>query len=61
MIILNSECLRDCKKFLGVFPYNNSNNVVQGDGHYLYSLYDKYGKMIVETTLTYLRGNNYEE
>lgn len=55
MIIMNSECLKDCKKFLGVNPYNCDTNIVKGDGYFLYSLYDKYGKQVVEETIKYLR------
>lgn len=45
----------DCKKFLGLAPYNNFTNIVVGDGHYLKSLYDKYGKEIVDKTIKELR------
>ena len=55
MIVINSECLKDCKKFLGVSPYNIDTNVVKGDGHFLYYLFDKYGKHVVEETMQYLR------
>ena len=55
MIIINSECLKECKKFLGVHPYNTDTNVCKKDGHFLYYLYNKYGKQVVEETLRYLR------
>lgn len=45
----------DCKKFLGLAPYNNLTNIVAGDGHYLNSLYNKYGKEVVDKTIKELR------
>ena len=53
--LINAKCLDDCKKFLGVSPYNASSNIVQGDGHFLQSLYHKYGERVVNTALDYLK------
>ena len=39
-----TELNDDLKKYLGLPPYNMFTNPVAYDGHYLNSLYDKYGK-----------------
>ena len=38
----------DIKKFLGLPPYNNFCNIVQGDGFFYQSLCAKYGKEKVD-------------
>lgn len=52
----NNAMIDDCKKFLGLAPYNSCCNIVQGDGYFLLSLYNKYGKDNVNNTIKYLRG-----
>ena len=41
----------DLKKYLGLPPYDGFTNPVAYDGHYLNSLYDKYGKENVTEAL----------
>ena len=49
--------INDCKKFLGLAPYNDWTNIVVGDGHYLNSLNNKYGKDNVDKTMRELSGS----
>ena len=45
----------DVKKFLGLPPYNNTTNIVVGDGFFLASLYRKYGREQINKTLKKLK------
>lgn len=54
-VTYSKECLDDCKKFLGIKPYNTPTNVVMGDPHYLNSLHIKYGKSAVDEAIRYLK------
>lgn len=47
----------DLKKYLGLPPYNTFTNPVAYDGHYLNSLYNKYGEDIVKKELASLSKN----
>ena len=46
-----AELNNDLKKYLGLPPYNTFTNPVAYDGHYLNSLYGKYGKELVTEAL----------
>ena len=46
-----SELNDDLKKYLGLPPYDTFINPVAYDGHYLNSLYDKYGKELITEAL----------
>lgn len=52
----DGNCIDDCKKYLGLPPYNSGCNIVQGDGHFYTSLCDKYGVQNVKNTIQHLRG-----
>ena len=41
----------DCKKYLGLPPYNDNTNICYKDGYFIHSLFEKYGK---DETLKYL-------
>ena len=46
-----TELNDDLKKYLGLPPYYTFINPVAYDGHYLNSLYDKYGKELITEAL----------
>lgn len=46
----------ECKKYLGMPPFNDTTNVVIGDYYYLESLYNKYGVKMVTDEILKLRG-----
>jgi hypothetical protein len=45
----------ECKKYLGMEPFNDPTNIVVGDYYYLQSLYNKYGVQEVERAILKLR------
>ena len=51
---VNTELEDDLKKYLAIPPYNTFTNPVAYDGHYLNSLYNKYGEDIVKKELASL-------
>ena len=53
----------DCRKYLGLTPFDTGTNIVRGDSYFLQSLYDKYGEEKVYNELDKLRkaeGDNTE-
>lgn len=46
----------ECKKYLGMAPFDDDGNVVKGDYYYLQSLYNKYGVQMVSNEILKLRG-----
>ena len=45
----------DCKKYLGLPPYNGFTNIVQGDGYFYAALCKKYGEQNVRHTIADLQ------
>ena len=59
LVTYPKQIVDDCKKFLGITPYNTYNNVVMEDPHFLKSLQEKYGKDAVDTTIIHLTEADY--
>ena len=51
----NDTLTCDCKKYLGMEPFNDSSNFCKGDYYYLFELYNKYGVQDVVTEIKKLR------
>ena len=51
----NSNLVDDCKKFLGIAPYNTTTNVCVGDPYFHRDLCNKYGADEVNKTIIDLR------
>lgn len=47
--------VEDCKKYLGLAPYDTDSNIVRGDGFYYNSLCSMYGESQVQNTIKALR------
>ena len=45
----------DCKKYLGLPPYNDWTNICVSDPYFYKSICDKYGKKSVDDTIKFLR------
>ena len=43
----DNDITSDCKRFLGIYPYNSPTNICEGDIFFLVSLYMKYGTLPV--------------
>ena len=51
---ISKDCLDECKKFLGIKPYNTYSNIVIGDTIFLNYLRSKYGTDIVTECIRHL-------
>lgn len=51
----NTDIVDDCKKYLGIAPYNNFTNICVGDPYFHRALCDKYGAYEVNQTILDLR------
>ena len=50
------DCLfEDCKKYLGLSPYNTWTNIVVGDNHFYMDMCKKYGEQNVINTIKELK------
>lgn len=47
--------VEDCKKYLGLPPYNGWTNIVVSDSYFYESICKKYGKDIVNETIKMLK------
>lgn len=57
---LDMNITDDCKKFLGLPPYDDYSNVVVSDPHYYQDLCNKYGKQQIDNTCCLLLKNKNE-
>ena len=51
---MNNNLIDDCKKYLGLYPYNDWTNVCVSDSYFYKSICDKYGKQNVDDTIKIL-------
>ena len=56
MAVINSQCMKECKKYLGLPPYNDDGNVIRSDGYFYMYLIRKYGEWEVRKTIRFLKG-----
>jgi prepilin-type processing-associated H-X9-DG protein len=50
-----SNLENDVRKYLGLAPHNTMSNICYGDGHFLMSLYKRYGQLAVMNKIKELR------
>ena len=50
-----NNIIDDCKKYLGLPPYDGWTNICVGDPYFYKSICDKYGKQNVDDTIKLLR------
>ena len=48
---MNNTLIDNCKKYLGIYPYNDSTNVVTGDPYFYIDMCKKYGKENVDNAI----------
>ena len=50
-----SDLENDVRKYLGLIPHNTMSNICYNDGHFLMSLYKRYGQLAVMNKIKELR------
>ncbi len=52
---MSNNLIDDCKKYLGIPPYDGWTNVCMGDVYFYKSMCDRYGKQNVDDIIKSLR------
>ena len=53
---MKNNLIDDCKKYLGIFPYNDLTNIVVNDSYFYMDMCKRYGKENVINTIKELKG-----
>ena len=53
---MNNNLIDDCKKYLGMHPYNDWTNIVVSDSYFYMDMCEKYGKENVANAIKELKG-----
>lgn len=55
---MNERLLEECKKYLGIKPYDTDFNIVKYDPYYIMQLEKVYGKEEVKQAIEKIKRNN---
>lgn len=53
---MNNNIINDCKKYLGLPPYNDWMNIVMDDAYFYMDMCKKYGEQNVAMAIKQLKG-----